>query len=768
MNKRIINRWVGLIAVSMLLSLSTSLKAEAPTGYYDSVDTSSPQALHTSLHEIIDDHQRFPYTSTATDTWDILESADEDPNNPSNVLDIYKNASYAKEGGGNSFYNREHSWPKSYGFPSDGSSNYPYTDAHHLFISDSSYNSSRSNKPYDNCTSGCTEKITEFNNGRGGISIESNWTTGSFTQGKWETWSGRKGEVARALLYMAVRYEGGTHGVTGYTEPDLRLTDDLNLIEQSNAGSNIDLAYMGLRSVLLQWHQDDPVDDLERRRNDIVFSHQGNRNPFIDHPEYVDCVFAFDCSALGGGSGDTTPPAAPLNLNAVGGDAEISLDWSANVESDLSGYYVYRSDVGAGSYTRVNVTAISTNSFVDSNLPAESSFDYYVTAIDTSGNESMASNIATATTSPSVGGESAAWINEFHYDNSGTDVDEMVEIAGSAGMDLNGWQLIGYNGNGGSSYKTVNLSGIIPNQSQGFGTLQFAFTSMQNGSPDGLALVDNTGAVINFISYEGALTATNGAATGMTSTDVGVSETSSTAVGFSLQLIGTGTQYSDFTWQGPTANSAGSINQGQSFSGGSQPAAPTAVFTYSCIDLTCSFDGTSSTAPDSSISSYNWDFSAGNLAAGASVEYTFPTEGSYTVSLEVLNAEGMSDSVTQVISVTAPTGSPSYYENTTSISLPSRGTRYSDLDVDISSTMPTATVSVDISHTFRGDISLLLYAPNGDRYNLKSKNSRDGGQNIVESYVIELTGDTSGVWTLRVKDHYSGDSGTLNQWSIQF
>ena len=103
----------GVMFNVTLLSLlsATSAHAATPAGYYDAANNSSPLALRNTLHDIIDDHQRYPYTSSATDTWDILESADEDPANPNNVIDIYKNASYAKEGGGNSFYNLEHTWP---------------------------------------------------------------------------------------------------------------------------------------------------------------------------------------------------------------------------------------------------------------------------------------------------------------------------------------------------------------------------------------------------------------------------------------------------------------------------------------------------------------------------------------------------------------------------------------------------------------------------------------------------------------------------------
>lgn len=445
---------------------SWSVFADAPSGYYDSVDTSSATALRNSLHLIIDDHQRYPYTSTATDTWDILEDADEDPDNSNNVIDIYLNASYSKAGGGNSDYNREHSWPKSYGFPDDGSDNYPYTDAHHLFISNDSYNSSRSDKPYDTCDSDCTEKPTEYNNGVGSGSDESNWTSGSHTDGVWQVWSERQGNIARALMYMDVRYEGGTHGVTGYSEPDLILTDDRTLMDSSQTGDNESIGYMGLKSVLLEWHKNDPVDAAEMLRNDRVYSYQGNRNPFVDHPEYVDVIFAG--GTLSDDSSDT----------------------------------------------------------------------------DTS--------------------EQTAWINELHYDNSGADSNEFIEIAGAAGLNLDGWTLLAYNGSNGQVYNTTNLTGTLADQEGGFGTLSFAISGLQN-SVDGVALINSDDEVVQFISYEGSFSATEGLAEGLTSTDIGVSETSSTAVNYSLQLSGNGSSYDDFYWSNASYNTAGNVNTNQSF-----------------------------------------------------------------------------------------------------------------------------------------------------------------------------------------------------------
>ncbi|MCD1617520.1 ExeM/NucH family extracellular endonuclease [Salipiger marinus] len=165
----------------------------------------------------------------------------------------------------------------------------------------------------------------------------------------------------------------------------------------------------------------------------------------------------------------------------------------------------------------------------------------------------------------------AIFINEFHYDNVGGDTGEMIEIAGPAGTDLTGWSIVLYNGSNGASYRTVTLSGSIDDEGAGFGAVKIAESlaadSIQNGSPDAIALVDADGAVVQFLSYEGTLTAVGGPADGMTSVDVGVAETSSTDVGLSLQLTGTGTEYEDFTWAEPAAESMGGINAGQSFGG---------------------------------------------------------------------------------------------------------------------------------------------------------------------------------------------------------
>lgn len=291
----------SLLILALLLGLGARGMAQPPAGYYSSVDGRNAAALRTTLHAVIDDHTRFPYTSSSMDTWDILELADEDPNDSTHILDLYKNASYAKVGGGTGPYNREHSWPNSYGYPNDVSTNYPYTDCHALFLSDSSYNSSRGNNPYRYCDDLCTERPTEENNGQGGgIGVypgNSNWRIGSGSTGTWETWIGRRGDVARALFYLDVRYEGGLHGLTGAPEPDLILTDNASLI-QTSGGTNAAVAHMGLLADLIVWHEQDPASTEEIARNSVVFGFQGNRNPFVDRPQWVRCLFLNDCTIV--------------------------------------------------------------------------------------------------------------------------------------------------------------------------------------------------------------------------------------------------------------------------------------------------------------------------------------------------------------------------------------------------------------------------------------------------------------------------------------
>ena len=222
-------------------------------------------------------------------------------------------------------------------------------------------------------------------------------------------------------------------------------------------------------------------------------------------------------------------------------------------------------------------------------------------------------------------GATNVFINELHYDNAGSDTGEAVEIAGPAGTNLTGWSLVLYNGSNGNSYNTINLSNVIPNQQNGCGTLSFAQAGIQNGSPDGLALLDADDNVVQFLSYEGSFTANDGPATGMTSTDIGVAEASNTAIGFSLQLAGSGSMYEDFTWNAAAANTFEAPNNGQIFTncGGVSDAPPT-------VASTSPSNGDTSVAVDSNISI---NFSEDVTVTGSWFEISCSASGLHTAAV---------------------------------------------------------------------------------------------------------------------------------------
>lgn len=163
------------------------------------------------------------------------------------------------------------------------------------------------------------------------------------------------------------------------------------------------------------------------------------------------------------------------------------------------------------------------------------------------------------------------WVNEFHYDNSGADTGEFVEIvtADSVTTPPADIELVLYNGSNGSVYGTHALDTFTAATVPGFTIYAKEISGIQNGAPDGMALVE-AGSVVEFLSYEGEFTASGGPADGLTSMDIGVSEPGSLPVGESLQLAGPGSSAADFTWQAPAAETPGAVNSGQSL----QPPAP--------------------------------------------------------------------------------------------------------------------------------------------------------------------------------------------------
>lgn len=226
-----------------------------PGSYYDGASGLTGSALKSKLHDIISNNRVLSYDQV----WDGIKDVDEDPQDTSSVVLLYKGTSSPKSnnGGGVDNWNREHVWAKSHG--DFGTSNGPGTDLHHLRPTDVTVNSDRGNLDFDN-------------GGRENDEAPGNYSDSD----SWEPRDEVKGDVARMIFYMAVRYESGDRV-------------DLEVNDQVNNGSN---PYMGRLSVLKQWSQEDPPDAFEQRRNERIFDNwQGNRNPFIDHPEWVESIW---------------------------------------------------------------------------------------------------------------------------------------------------------------------------------------------------------------------------------------------------------------------------------------------------------------------------------------------------------------------------------------------------------------------------------------------------------------------------------------------
>jgi endonuclease I len=216
---------------------------EINMAYYETAINLKGNNLKVTLNNIINNYTQLLYGEARY----ILQESDVDPNNSNNIVLVYLGTSIKKDWDGGATWNREHVWPQSrlgvgvgYGdddFPSKA------TDVHNLKPADPNENATRSNDYFD-----------YFN-----------------TNDTYEPRDEVKGDIARILFYMATMYF------------DLSLNDD----PLSSSG----LKSMGILSVLLEWNDLDPVDDFERNRNEVIFSYQGNRNPFIDYPDFADLIW---------------------------------------------------------------------------------------------------------------------------------------------------------------------------------------------------------------------------------------------------------------------------------------------------------------------------------------------------------------------------------------------------------------------------------------------------------------------------------------------
>ncbi len=226
-------------AGNQALETRTIYVFETIDGYYQSATGLSGESLKLELRSIINDGFSGVNYGAARD---ILQITDRDPNNPSNLIDFYTGNSLPAVWDNGGTWNREHVWPQSLlGVSASNNVVNEASDLQNLTPSNPSTNTSRGNKYFDIVTN---------------------------TQSYYPTRSSVRGDIARILLYMETMY-----------------------IRYNLVNTDPKINEMGKLSTLLKWHIEDPVDDFERNRNEVIFSYQGNRNPYIDHPEFVEMIY---------------------------------------------------------------------------------------------------------------------------------------------------------------------------------------------------------------------------------------------------------------------------------------------------------------------------------------------------------------------------------------------------------------------------------------------------------------------------------------------
>lgn len=369
------------------------IKAQIPNGYYDTAAGLTGAALKTKLSQIITNgHIDKGYSGlwTAYKTTDIDQTFEND----GSILDIYSEnptgtdpykflvttdqcGTYSVEG---DCYNREHIVPQSlFDVDNNGNGDTPMvSDIHFIRATDGKVNGMRSNYPFGKVG---TASYTSENGSKLGNSVSPNYSGTVF-----EPIDAFKGDVARMIFYFVTRYESK---LSTFTSGDI-------------LGTN---TFPGLTdwelAVLLSWHNADPVSQEEINRNNASYTFQGNRNPYIDHPEYVNSVWGTPVA-------DSQAPSSPSNLTlGTVTSSSIALSWTASTDNiGVSGYDVYMNSV-------LKTSVVGTSATI-SGLTSSTTYNFYIIAKDAAGNTSTASNTVSGTTTATSGGGGTTPGNELY------------------------------------------------------------------------------------------------------------------------------------------------------------------------------------------------------------------------------------------------------------------------------------------------------------------------------------------------------------------
>ncbi len=407
---------------------------QAPTGYYNTA-TGTSYTLKTQLYNIVKGHTDNGYNGL----WTTYGTSDRDNQyeNDNTIIDIYSEnptgadpytfaystkqcGTYSIEG---DCYNREHIIPQSV----FNSSAPMVSDAHFIPPTDGKVNGIRSNYPHGKVA---TASYTSRNGGKLGTSAVSGYVGTVF-----EPIDAFKGDVARMYFYFATRYENTTAGYP---------------YAMFNGTSN-QVFTTAFLNMLLQWHANDPVSSREIARNNAIYARQGNRNPFIDNPSYVNLIWGGTS-----GSSDTTPPSVPANLiSSSKTTTSVSLSWNVSTDNvGVTGYEVYN---GA-----TLVTTTTTTSYTVTGLSANTTYSFSVKAKDAAGNKSASSTSLSVTTNAATSTRSDLYLSEYVEGSSNNKAIELKNETGTS-ISLASYSIRKQTNGAGAWGTGLTLSGTLAN-----------------------------------------------------------------------------------------------------------------------------------------------------------------------------------------------------------------------------------------------------------------------------------------------------------------
>ena len=386
---------------ALLLLFVTATIAQIPSGYYNTA-TGTGYTLKTQLYNVIKGHTDNGYGGLYT----IYQTSDRDYyfENDATILDMYSEnpagtdpynysagttqrcGTYSVEG---DCYNREHIIPQS----TFGSAAPMVSDAHFITPTDGKVNGQRSNYPHGPVTSA---SWTSLNGSKLGTS-----TTSGYSGPIFEPINEFKGDIARMYFYFATRYE---NTVAGYSYAMFN-------------GSSNQVFTTAFLNVLITWHNQDPVSTREIDRNNAIYNSQNNRNPYIDHPEYVQAIW--------NPSADAQAPTTPTNLVASGTTSNsVSLNWTASSDnSGVTGYNVYMNSA-------LKTTTTGTTTTI-TGLTASTAYSFFVKAKDAAGNISGPSNTVNVTTAAASGSTATDLLFSEYIEGSSNN--KALEISNATG-----------------------------------------------------------------------------------------------------------------------------------------------------------------------------------------------------------------------------------------------------------------------------------------------------------------------------------------------